>query len=238
MHIADGFLPAEVCAGGYAAAAALTGVALRQVGQRDDPRADIPKASLLAAGFFVASWVHIPLPPASAHLILNGLLGVLLGYYAVPAILVGLFFQAVMFGHGGITTLGINAVVMGLPALLAHHLFHLRPSAARHSRAWDGALGFVAGASGPALAVLLFWGILITTLPARIDPAAEQAAIAALVFAHIPLMILEGIFTAMVVLFLRRVRPELLGQTSSSHAAPLPTASEEAVAQGQPGDAV
>ena len=115
MHIPDGVLPVSVTAGGYAATVAITWYSVHKINQKENPREDIPKAALLAAAFFVASLIHIPVPPTSVHLVLSGLLGVTLGYFAFPAILIGLFFQAVMFQHGGLTTLGINAVISRLP---------------------------------------------------------------------------------------------------------------------------
>ena len=210
MHIPDGILPATVCVGGYATAGAATWYSLRKIGQKENPREGIPKASLLTAAFFVASWIHIPMPPTSVHLVLNGLLGAVLGYYAFPAILIGLFFQAVMFQHGGLTTLGVNATMMGVPALLAYHLFRLRQAFGKDSRVWTGLFGFLAGAGGLGLAALISFTLLITTIPAHLDVEAERASIYALTLAHVPLMVIEGIFTALVVLFLQRVKPELL----------------------------
>jgi cobalt/nickel transport system permease protein len=128
VHIPDGILPAQVCAAGYAITGLATWYSLRQINRKPDPTAEIPKASLLTAAFFVASSIYIPIPPASVHLILNGLLGVVLGYFAFPAILIGLLFQALVIGHGGLTTLGVNAAMMGIPALLAYHIFQLRLS--------------------------------------------------------------------------------------------------------------
>ncbi|MDY6878461.1 MAG: cobalt transporter CbiM [Chloroflexota bacterium] len=210
MHIPDGVLPVAVCAGGYATAGAATWYALRKIDQGGDHQRDIPKASLLTAAFFVASWIHIPVPPTSVHLVLNGLLGVVLGYYAFPAILIGLFFQAVMFQHGGLTTLGVNATMMGLPALLAYRLFRLRYVCGKESRVGSAVFGFLAGAGGLGVAVIISLALLIPTVPAHLDAGAERAGIYALSLAHIPLMVLEGIFTALVVLFLQRVKPELL----------------------------
>lgn len=209
MHIPDGILPAAVCVAGYATAGAATWASLRQINQQEDPQAGVPKASLLAAAFFVATWIHIPVPPTSVHLVLNGLLGVVLGYYAFPAILIGLFFQAVMFQHGGLTTLGVNATMMGLPALLAYHLFRLRHRLPEHP-ALTGLFAFLGGAVGLGLAALIAFTLLIATIPASLDVQAEQAAITTLTLAHAPLMVIEGLFTALVVLFLQRVRPELL----------------------------
>jgi cobalt/nickel transport system permease protein len=210
MHIPDGILPAAVSAAGYATAGAATWHSLRQINQKEDPRESIPKASLLTAAFFVASWIHIPVPPTSVHLVLNGLLGAVLGYYAFPAILIGLFFQAVMFQHGGLTSLGVNATMMGVPALLAHFIFRLRNVVGKESRMWTGVFGFLAGASGLGIAALISLILLVTTIPAHLDVEAERASIYALTLAHAPLMALEGAFTALVVLFLQRVRPELL----------------------------
>ena len=85
MHIPDGILPVTVCAAGYAATAAATWYSLRKINEQENPQASVPKAAMLTAAFFVASWIHIPIPPTSVHLVLNGLLGVLLGYYAFPA---------------------------------------------------------------------------------------------------------------------------------------------------------
>jgi cobalt/nickel transport system permease protein len=210
MHIPDGVLPAAVSVAGYATTGVATWYSLRKINQKENPQENIPKASLLTAAFFVASWIHIPVPPTSVHLVLNGLLGAVLGYYAFPAILIGLFFQAVMFQHGGLTTLGVNATMMGLPALLAYYLFKLRKIFGKESRVWAGLFGFLAGGGGLGLATLISLVLLITTIPAHLDLEAERASIYALSLAHVPLIVIEGIFTALVILFLQRVKPELL----------------------------
>jgi cobalt/nickel transport system permease protein len=211
MHIPDGILPAAVSAAGYATTAGATWYSIRKINERENPQESVPKAALLTAAFFVASWIHIPVPPTSVHLVLNGLLGVVLGYYAFPAILIGLFFQAVMFQHGGLTTLGVNATMMGLPALLAYFIFRLRNRLnLNDNRLWTGIFGFLGGALGLGIAALLSFTILITTIPATIDAAAERASITTLTLAHVPLILIEGLFTALVVVFLQRVKPELL----------------------------
>lgn len=208
MHIPDGLLPAPVYLGGFAIAGLTTWYSLRQINRNSDPTQQVPKAAMLTAAFFVASSVHIPIPPASVHFVLNGLLGVVLGYFAFPAILIGLFFQAVMFGHGGLASLGINAVLMGIPALIAAQIFRLH----RYGKQkWAIALcAFLAGAVGLGLSALIFFAISITLIPSGFNLAAERTAIYGLAIAHVPLAILEGIFSAMLVLFLCRVKPELL----------------------------
>ena len=213
MHIPDGIVSAQVCAAGYALTGLATWYSLRQINRKPDPTAEVPKASLLTAAFFVASSIYIPVPPASVHLILNGLLGVVLGYFAFPAILIGLFFQALVIGHGGLTTLGVNAAMMGIPALLAYHIFQGRNSIGKvlPEPMRTGLFAFLGGALGLGIAALIFLALVILNIPADVDAKAEQAAILALSIAHVPLMMVEGLFTAMLVLFLQRVKPELLG---------------------------
>ncbi len=64
---------------------------------------DIPRIGVLTAAFFVGSSIHIKLAvlPTSVHLILNGLVGVVLGRRAPLAIAVGLLLQYLLLAHGG-----------------------------------------------------------------------------------------------------------------------------------------
>lgn len=212
MHIPDGILPAPLCIAGYGVTGLTTWLCLQKINRSPEPTQGVPKAALLTAAFFTASLLHIPIPPASVHFVLNGLLGAVLGYYAFPAILVGLFLQAVMFGHGGLSTLGINAVLMGLPALLAYFIFQGRDrlSNTYQPKVVTGFFAFLAGAVGIALSALLFYALVVFNLPSDLNLMAERAALATLSFAHIPLIGLEGIFTASVVVFLEKVKPDLL----------------------------
>jgi len=124
MHISEGVLSWPVLAGGAAIAAAAVGVGLRRL-----PDERIPVAGLLCALFFVAALIHIPVGIASVHLVLNGLCGVLLGWAAFPVIAAALTLQALLFGFGGLSTLGVNILVMGMPALIAAAAFRARCAA-------------------------------------------------------------------------------------------------------------
>ena len=210
MHVPDGILPVPVTVAGYAFTAAVTWYSVHKINQRENPRQDVPKASLLTAAFFVASWIHIPVPPTSVHLVLNGLLGAILGYFAFPAVLIGLFFQAVMFQHGGLTTLGVNAVIMGIPAIIAHYVFRLRKLGDEEGRKKTAVFGFLSGAIALGLSVALFVVIIMTNLPAELDTGTERAAIYTLAVAHLPLIAIEGAITAILAVFLQRVRPRIL----------------------------
>ena len=89
MHIAEGVLSPAVLGGGAVLALAGTAQGLRRL-EYDR----LVTVGILSAAFFVASLIHVPVGLASAHLVLNGLVGVLLGWAAFPSILVALLLQA------------------------------------------------------------------------------------------------------------------------------------------------
>jgi ABC-type Co2+ transport system permease subunit len=129
VHIADGVLTAPWLLGGFVVAGllALGAVAVDAVRSlargRSVQEEEVARVALLTAAFFVASLIHVRVGPTTVHLLLNGLLGVMLGWRAALAIPVGLCLQAGLFGHGGFTTLGVNSCIMTVPALLSWGLF-------------------------------------------------------------------------------------------------------------------
>jgi cobalt/nickel transport system permease protein len=210
MHIPDGFLTPHVCLAGYALTGGVTWHCLNQIRKDNYIQANIPKASLLTAAFFVASLIHIPIPPTSIHLILNGLMGAVLGYYAFPAILIGLFFQAVMFQHGGMSTLGANAIVIGSPAIAAYHLFRQRERLQGKKLFLAKILSFASGAGALLLSATMFAILLITNISPDMDVNAERTAILVSLGGYAIQAVIEGIFTVMLISFLEQVKPELL----------------------------
>jgi cobalt/nickel transport system permease protein len=196
MHISEGVLSGPVLISGAALAAVGTGIGLKRLDYDQ-----IAKAGMLAAAFFVASLIHIPIGPSNAHLILNGLVGLLLGWAAFPAILVALSLQGAFFQYGGITTLGVNTIIMALPAVFCYLIFgrFIRKNVRSASLA-----AFVSG----FLSVLISGLLVGLSLVFTEENFLEVSGI--IVAAHIPVMIIEGIVTAACVTFLRKVRPEML----------------------------
>ncbi len=197
MHISEGILAWPVLASGAVAAAAGTGAALKRL---EEDR--IPQIAILSSAFFVASLVHVPVGPSSVHLIMNGLVGLILGWLAFPAILVGLVLQAVLFQFGGLTTLGVNTVIMAAPAVACHYLF--RAMVASGSRLVSWWSSFLCGAGAVLLGSLLVAASLVFTGEAFLGVARLVVA------AHLPVMVIEGLITAFCVAFIRRVKPEIL----------------------------
>ena len=210
MHIPDGFLPPQVCLTGYALTGGVTWFSLRQIKRDSYIQANIPKASLLTAAFFIASLIHIPIPPTSVHLILNGMMGAVLGYYAFPAILIGLFFQAVMFQHGGMSTLGVNAIIIGTPAIAAYYLFRQREHLAVKRQLLTKVLSFAAGAGALLLSAIMFAILLVTHISPDMNVSAERTAILVSLGGYTIQAAIEGLFSVMLISFLEQVKPELL----------------------------
>ncbi len=209
MHLPDGIVPVGFALAGYAGSAVVVAISLRRIARLPDPQAGVPRAAMVAAVFFVGSLVSIPVPPASVHLLLSGLTGVLLGWFAMPVVLVGLFLQAVMFGHGGFTSLGLNGLILGLPALMAFAVWRWT-AGERRSRTVATALGFVLGAGGVLAAVGLFAAVVLAGLPVQVDAALERQAVWTLLLAHLPVALIEGVVTAAAVGFLHRAGSALL----------------------------
>jgi cobalt/nickel transport system permease protein len=196
MHISEGVLSAPVLLSGLALTAAGTAIGLKKLDYDQ-----IAKAGMLSAAFFVASLIHVPLGPSNVHLILNGIVGLLLGWAAFPAILVALILQAVIFQFGGITTLGVNSIIMALPAVICYALFSPlihRQNPVTMMAAF--ACGFISVFLG---AVLVGLGLVFTE-----ENFFDLATI--VIVAHLPVMIIEGLVTALCVAFLKKVQPEML----------------------------
>ena len=197
MHISDGVLSTPVSIGGYVVAVGISALSVRKMHLED-----VPKISVVTAVFFVASLIHIPIGPTSIHLILNGLAGVILGFSAFVSIFLGLILQSLLLQHGGITAIGVNACMMGLPAFVAYGIFKARLLTRFRYR--EAAFGAMAGAVAVLLASILLALALITT-------GEEFLTVAKLaVLAHIPVMVVEGIIIGFCTAFLARVKPEIL----------------------------
>jgi cobalt/nickel transport system permease protein len=197
-HIPDGVLSLPVLAGGAVLAAGGLALGLRRMDE-----ADIPKTAILASTFFVASLVAIPVGPSSVHLLLSGLMGLVLGVRAIPAVFVGLLLQAVMFGFGGITSLGVDVVDIAFPGVAAALV--ARPALARAEGWRVGAIGAAVGAVG----VIGTAGCVALAL--ALSSADFVPSLRVIALTYIPLALAEAALTGVVVAYLRRVKPEALG---------------------------
>jgi cobalt/nickel transport system permease protein len=200
MHIAEGVLSAPVLIAGAVGAAAAVAYGLKKL-----PSDRLMTAALSAAAFFVASLIHVPVGVTSAHLLLTGLVGILMGWASFPVILVALLLQSVFFQFGGFTVLGVNTLTMGAGAIAAYYLFNL--AGGRSGLAGrQSAAAFAAGFAGVAVSAVA------TAIALMATEEGFRAAAIALLAAHLPIMVAEGVISLLVVRLLRRAAPELLAK--------------------------
>ncbi|OEU67675.1 MAG: cobalamin biosynthesis protein CbiM [Desulfovibrio sp. S3730MH75] len=199
MHISEGVLSLPVLATGAAVTIAGTMIGLKKLDSEK-----LVTVALLSSVFFVASLIHIPLGPASAHLILSGLMGLVLGWAAFPAILTGLLLQAILFQYGGLTVIGVNTATMALPAVLCHYLFRSLLKKGGKSMTVGA---FLCGTLSIGLSAML------TAFALSFTDDSFIGAAQLIVYAHLPIMIIEGFICVFTYGFLYKVRPEMLMAT-------------------------
>lgn len=196
-HIPDGVLSVPVLVGGGLIAAAGLALALRRLDELT-----IPRTAIFSAGFFVVSLVVIPIGPTSVHLLLAGLMGIVIGVLTIPAVLVALLLQSALFGFGGLTAIGVNTVNIALPGVI------LGAVAARFMACADPVRAGIAAAACAAGVVALTGGGVALALALSSPDYVLSARVVAI--AYIPLMAAEALITGFAVIFLKRVKPEML----------------------------
>lgn len=204
MHLSDGVLSTVAIISTSVGATGLLGYSLKGIKDYE-----IPKISIMTAAFFTLSMLSIPIGPSSTHPLVAGLLGIVLGKRSPIAIFVGLLLQAFIFGHGGLTTLGANTLLVGIPAILAHWIY-IKWAKDKFSPYFTG--GFLG-----VLSIVLCLTFLISLLFFT-DGRYSQGFFSVanlLIISHIPLMVIEGFMTSFAVGYITKVKPEILLESSS-----------------------
>jgi cobalt/nickel transport system permease protein len=191
MHISEGVLSTPVLAAGWALTAAGLSLGLRKTRTED-----LPKTALVSGVLFLISLVHVPLGPSSIHLTLLGMAGILLGWSAIPALFTALLLQGLLLQFGGLLSLGVNTAVMGTAALSGYGVFRIFPRRLYLLSAFMA--GFMAVMTG---------AVLVTA--ALFFSSGNLALTAGLLFAaNLPLAAVEGIISALMLIFFSRTLPD------------------------------
>lgn len=220
VHILDGILSWPWWVGGFVLAGVLCWLGTRRLREEE-----IPRIAVLSSGFFVATLIVVPtiVPGTSVHLLLNGLVGIILGPRSALAILLALFLQALLLAHGGLTTLGINTCIMTLPALAAWLAFRrLRRRGWLSSARNCWLVGFVIG----GVTVLATASLNAVTLWFGSNDTLEALALVVFV-AHLPVAGAEAVIMGATVSFLAKVKPEMLGLQVTRTPPPVQPVEEE-----------
>jgi cobalt/nickel transport system permease protein len=196
-HIPDGVLSMPVLVAGGVIAAGAVAIGLKRISDQE-----IPRVAILASGFFALSLFALPVGPSSVHLLLGGLMGIVLGTAIFPAVCVALLLQAVMFGFGGLTTLGVNIVNIALPGAIIGAL--AAPMIARANATGAAVIAGLASAACVACTGLL------VALSLSLSSTDYMLSARVMIATYFPLMVVEGLVGGFCISFVKRVKPELL----------------------------
>ena len=201
MHIPDGYLDLKIAGLFYGLSGAVIGYSIKKLREQNINWALV---GIVAASIFAAQMLNWPIPGGtSAHFVGGALAGILLGPYAASIAMASvLTVQCLVFGDGGVTSLGANIWNMGIvDVFVGYYVYNLLKNKNLYLAS------FLAGWLGITLAAI-FAGIelgLSSSFHYNI-----ATTVGAMGFWHALLGIVEGIITASIVGYIASVRPDLL----------------------------
>lgn len=212
MHLAEGVLPLDQALAWSAVAAPALVWSIRG---EQRARQETASSKVIMAGvtslLFAATLLPLPVPVvgATSHICLTPVLALVVGVRRIvwPTFFV-LLLQAVFFAHGGLTTLGVNTVTLGLlgPLATAGLWALLRRIGA--DGAWG--LGLACGLGG--LSVYVADAVVLAA--ALADTAAPMTTFTGVLLGfapvQVPLAVLEAVASVGIVRLLASRRPDLL----------------------------
>ena len=221
MHIPDGYLSPVTSLIMFILVFPFWAIGIRRIRQTMNARS-VPLIALLSAFSFVIMMFNVPLPGGTTgHAVGASLAAIILGpEVATIAVSIALIIQALFFGDGGILAIGANcfnmAVVIPYMAAAVYRAFS-KNAAVTSVRRWIGAgaggwLGVTVGALFAGvefgLQPLLFKAADGTPLYA---PYPLSVALPAMVIPHaLAASVVEGLLTALVVIYLQRSNVAIL----------------------------
>jgi cobalt/nickel transport system permease protein len=213
MHIPDGFLSPEICVATFIIALIFWIISFLKAKNSLDER-QVPIMGLLTALFFAAQMMNYPIVGGTTgHLLGGASLGIILGPYAgCISITIILVLQSLLFGDGGITTLGANVLNMGIigvfvPAFLLLVLNKI--SKGKGLYVWVFISAFV-GDVLAAIAAGTELGLSVPTFQYGLSVAVPVMALN-----HSVIGVIEGVVTMILVGLLLKLRPDVLSKSPS-----------------------
>ena len=212
MHLAEGVLPLSQAIGWSALAAPTVFWSLRG---EQRTRRDTPSSSFIMAGatslLFAGTLLPLPVPivGATSHICLTPVLALVVGLRRIvwPTFFV-LLLQAVFFAHGGLTTLGVNLLTLGLlgPLTTVGLWALLRRLGA------DGTLGLALACGVGGLSVYVADAVVLAVALSDVTAHTTTFGAVLLGFApvQVPLAVLEAVASVGIVRLLATRRPGLL----------------------------
>jgi cobalt/nickel transport system permease protein len=225
MHIPDGYLSPQTYLPAYGVMAVVWAAVSARVKKTLTDR-QIPLLALSSAFAFVIMMFNVPTPGGTTgHAVGAVLLAILLGPSAAcVALTVVVVAQALIFGDGGVTAIGVNCFNMAFVMPFFGYAVYRALGDARTRPSWfrpfaAGIAGFV-GLNAAALCFALEMGIqpLIAHDSAGrplYAPFPWSVTIPAIMIWHLTILgFVEAAVTGLVVAYLQKAEPALLGITT------------------------
>lgn len=199
MHIPDGYLSPLTCITTYAVALPLWVIAFKKLKEQLD-ETTLPLIASLSALSFIIMMFNIPIPGGtSGHAVGAALIAILFGpWVASLCVSLVLLIQALVFGDGGVTTFGANALLMAFTASFVSYYVH----SFLHTKAFASYVSGWAGIVSSSLVLAIILGI--QPLIASVDgqplyfPFDFSLTFPAVVGSHVLFFgVVEGIFTGL-----------------------------------------
>lgn len=216
MHMADALISPAVGGTMWAASGAAVIYSATRVRKTLD-QSRIPLMGIAGAFVFAGQMLNFTIPGtgSSGHLVGALMLAILLGPEAAFLVMASILaVQALFFADGGLLALGCNIFNMGvIPIFIAYPLVY-RPIVGRGAKpaAWrivtGGLAASIIGLQLGALAV-----VLQTTL-SGVSELPFGTFLLLMLPIHLAIGAIEGLVTAVVILFVRQAQPELLARTA------------------------
>jgi len=122
IHLPDGILDPLIWIGAYFLCLLIIGIVLKAI-KIDEAQKKIPFIGILAALMLI--FMSVPLGIVPVHLSLAVLTGIVAGpAFGFLAVFVVNIILA-LIGHGGITVVGLNTLIVGSEAVIGYYLFNL-----------------------------------------------------------------------------------------------------------------
>ena len=239
IHLPDGVLPVWLWISGWIAIIVFWAIIVRMQKKRDLSRR-LPLLGMMSAAMVLGASVEIV--PIAYHINLTVIAGILVGpsLIFIGTLVVNVILA--LFGHGGITVIGLNTLILSLEGIFGYFLFHLfwrvlhRLTAATFLATFLALLLSTLAMIGAVSLGISHYETLIHQEKGRgmlefkflkeKEDHSEQGvhddkvSLKRFVAVLLPLSflgwILEGIITALMIRYIHRLRPDLLKLESRS----------------------
>lgn len=210
MHIPDAFMPLPQAAIYWIIALIFVALALKWA-KNELSEDRIPLVAVLAAGIFAIQAFNLPVGMGtSGHLVGGALAAIVLGspYAAVFILTLVLIIQGLIFGDGGLTTMGANIINMGVVGgFVGYYGYTTLKGITKNTYISAGVAAWCACFLAALLcAVEMAIAGTFPLVPGLVAMGVYHAAIG----------IIEGIITALVIYLIHASRPDLLADSAEA----------------------